>query len=330
MKKLFNILLVLVLVCSFNLGAALPVSAEEIEPPEGINWDDWDIEDGTIYGYYGDETEITVPAVDQYGVPVTELYSSVFMDNTTVKKIVVSEGIEMIGGQCFRGCTALEECVLPQSVNTFTWGVNFSDCTNLKKVNLPAALEEIPLSTFSGCRSLSEIIITYGIKRIQPHAFCDTQLKRVVLPETVEQVTSRAFSNLRTEGEFELIICNPNCELGGAYNDEGVEVNLLGARNEIECRVIGHENSTAAEFYAQEGILPETKFVAKSAEYFENLPENQVGYGVDIDGDADSILLWIIIAAAAVVVLAAGAVVIVIVIKKTKSNDEDEDLETEE
>ena len=140
----------------------------EVEIIEPDNIEDWGYieEDGTITitNYNGNDTEIVIPNYIN-NIPVKKIEnvslrnnetilkqngeivrlggtSTWFNGNKTVTKIVISEGIEIIGDNAFAGSTALEEIQLPQSLKTIGDDV-FYQSTNLREITIPSNVESV-------------------------------------------------------------------------------------------------------------------------------------------------------------------------------------------
>ena len=112
---------------------------------------------------------IEVPAcVD--GAPAKEIAPDAYADNTTVKEIVLPEGLERIGDRAFRGCTELREIVLPSTLKTIGDGA-FEGCSRLWEAILPEGLRHIGSSAFRGCMRMDSPRIPKTVERIGDRAF---------------------------------------------------------------------------------------------------------------------------------------------------------------
>ena len=80
--------------------------------------------------------------------------------------------IILLDTQMFYNCTALTECVLPDTVQTIGTET-FYGCSSLSSIQLPAALTTIWTSAFAGCTSLDSITIPAGVTLIYGSAFKD-------------------------------------------------------------------------------------------------------------------------------------------------------------
>ncbi len=154
------------------------------------------VERGVLVKYSGSDAELKIPG------GVREIGAKAFMDNKSLRKVVVHDGVKSIGEECFSGCTELKEVSLPEGV-TFVGYRAFANCEKLTKVNLPdsvaflgnyaflncAALKEIHIPkrvptigkcTFKGCRSLTEVAVPRRVKGICDNAFRDcVSLKKI-------------------------------------------------------------------------------------------------------------------------------------------------------
>ena len=297
MKKLLTSIVALCILFTMCFVGAIDASAAKYK----INWDDWDIEDGVLYGYWGDEvSDLLVPSMDQFGVRITMINSHAFLNHTYLENVIVSEGIEMIGGEAFKGCTNLKKVELPASLTSFTWGNVFTSCTSLESIVIPGGVSEIPVGNFSDCTSLEEIIFTPGGEDItlRMFAFNGTNPRKVVLTDNVVAIHSTAFYNLKLTGDCEIIFCNPNVALGGGEDNVG---NVSEATKPILGVAPGYDvngnvtttylkGSTAQKWFeetmfnynGQAGVEypPYPKKNAMTSEtYFQSLEENKAGYG---------------------------------------------------
>ena len=154
------------------------------------------VERGVLVKYSGSDAELKIPG------GVREIGAKAFMDNKSLRKVVVHDGVKSIGEECFSGCSELKEVSLPEGV-TFVGYRAFANCEKLTKVNLPdsvaflgnyaflncTALKEIHIPkrvptigkcTFKGCRSLTEVAVPRRVKGICDNAFRDcVSLKKI-------------------------------------------------------------------------------------------------------------------------------------------------------
>lgn len=176
--------------------------------------------------YDGSEAIVNIPTYyeidgEQYGI--TQIADRVFyhrseieeiyMPNQIVKtgyfsfqycenlrKIVLSDKLELLGDSCFWGCVNLSEIHLPESLKKIDayafWG------TSIKEIDIPESVKEIRLGAFNQCRNLetvymrsNELIKTSFTEVYQAFSNCPS-LQKIYVPEHLveEYKTAEYFS----------------------------------------------------------------------------------------------------------------------------------------
>lgn len=90
---------------------------------------DFDIRDGILYKYTGNEPAVVIP-----------------------------NSVSRIYEKAFRGCSSVVSIEIPNSVTWIDWGA-FSFCENLECIKLPSSLEFISVSAIEGSKKLKSIIM---------------------------------------------------------------------------------------------------------------------------------------------------------------------------
>ena len=135
-----------------------------------------------------------------------------------VKKVMIEDGITVIGRnafdgcanltnvsipgsvtqinyQAFRGCTSLTALDIPDSVNDLDTGV-FYGCSSLKTVHLPANLKSVYTNTFYNCSSLTDIVLPDSLTNIGSFAFYGcSSLSAIQIPGGVTAIGNSAFES---------------------------------------------------------------------------------------------------------------------------------------
>lgn len=118
----------------------------------------------------------------------------------TITKVVIPEGVTTIEQYAFAKLTALEEVVLPSTLNLIGLGA-FQGCTKLSKINLEN-VQFINERAFSGCALADTLGYDESGKpkaakmvSIGNYAFENCKLDTVALPETAQSIGIGAFSN---------------------------------------------------------------------------------------------------------------------------------------
>ena len=167
--------------------------------------------------------------------------------NSTIKKLVVEEGITVLSGSgpsggctnctvvelpdsltditalwCFYGWNGLTDITIPKNVKTITDNT-FYNCTSLKTVTIEGPVETIPSGMFINCSKLETVKFAEGVKNISGTVFYQCyRLQDVYFPSTVESISSTAFLYANsgvtihgTKGSFVETWCN---EKGYAFS----------------------------------------------------------------------------------------------------------------
>ena len=108
-----------------------------------------------------------------------EMTDSPFSQNSSIKSVIIENGVTSIVTYAFSGCTSLTSITIPDSVVSIGESA-FDGCTSLVSVTLSKSITTIEYSTFFGCSSLTSIEIPKSVTTIVNFAFCGcTNLKDV-------------------------------------------------------------------------------------------------------------------------------------------------------
>ena len=93
---------------------------------------------------------------------IKKITSRCFEACTALKSVKFEKGspIQELVGCCFKGCSSLEEVILPDNlsfIGTEISGETFALCTSLKTINLPKTVTKIQDGTFLECTALENI-----------------------------------------------------------------------------------------------------------------------------------------------------------------------------
>lgn len=119
---------------------------------------------------------ISIPStvtLDGLSYDVTKIANNAFKNNKTLKKVVISSKVLVIGDGAFYGCKKLSTVSLGANVTTI--GKNaFYNCIALKKIVIPSKVNKIGSKAFYGCKKLLSITIksaTLTTKNVGSKAF---------------------------------------------------------------------------------------------------------------------------------------------------------------
>ena len=144
------------------------------------------IDGSTFLQYFGDETEIALPA------NVTSIGAYAFA-GTNVRTVLVPGNIRTIGANAFSGCDTLESVRLLSGVRTISANA-FYGAAGLMEVEIPNTVTSIGASAFYGCSSLQEVVVPNSVTSIGAGAFqgCNSLVK-MTLPFVGKSRTATAY-----------------------------------------------------------------------------------------------------------------------------------------
>ncbi len=139
---------------------------------------------------------------------------SPFVNNLSIKKAIIGEGVTNVGVEAFDSCYNLTTVELPNGLTSIGDRAFLSSA--LSNIDFPSSLTSIGDSAFWDCRSLTNIIIPNGVKSIGNDAFekC-IHLISVVIPESVISIGGAAFSECSALTSISVAPMNNNY-----YSDE--------------------------------------------------------------------------------------------------------------
>ena len=135
-------------------------------------------------------------------------------ENTTLKEVILPEGLISIEEAAFAHCTALEKLNVPSTVNTL--GRWILENTKVTSFTIPQGVTAIPASCFYGS-AITTINIPSSVKTIDNFAFQDAKLTEVVIPSSVTSIGEWAFGCNNDNPTLQSVIIEaditeiPNC-----------------------------------------------------------------------------------------------------------------------
>ena len=196
-KRLLSILLTVLLLCAVPLVLGLVNTAYAAEAVRSGACGDnvtWKLtSDGTL-------TISGTGEMSGYGVSYT--YEDVVVSTYTpweayrssIKSIVIKDGVTSIGGGVFAGCGNLTSVAIPSSVTSIGWCA-FLSCSSLKSVHVPSGTTTIDARAFSNCTGLTDVTIPGSVTSINNSAFSKcSSLTSVTIPDGVTSIGDSAFA----------------------------------------------------------------------------------------------------------------------------------------
>ncbi len=143
-----------------------------------------------ICPWWDEQVEKAKASENQLLIIGKELVQS-FSDKETIE---VPAGVVTIGERAFFQST-VKEIILPEGITTIDFDA-FKECNFLEKINLPTTLIKIGNEAFAFCFQLKEIIVPENVTEIPYECFlyCES-LESVTLPATLTTIGQCAFSD---------------------------------------------------------------------------------------------------------------------------------------
>lgn len=148
--------------------------------------DNFDIEDGKLLHYLGDEEIVYVPK------SVTVIGHRAFSRNNHIRAVYLGDNVTAIESDAFNECINLEVFIMSDNVE-YIGESAFELCARLKYIYLSKNLEIIKESLFEGCVNLKDISMPPRLTIIEEAAFSYTGLIHVRIPEFVSYIGMFAF-----------------------------------------------------------------------------------------------------------------------------------------
>ena len=155
---------------------------------------------------------------DTDAVIVPGLFSSIGKEafyESTVRSVVIEEGVSKIGSSAFCGCSNLESVTLPNSMEEIGYDA-FGHCEKLKELVLPTNLKKLGEAPFANCKF--KIIVSDDndfFKVVNEKLFSKDGKKLIYSPTNSEEKIYAVPKGTQTI-----------CELAFAWNDQITEVIL--------------------------------------------------------------------------------------------------------
>lgn len=134
-------------------------------------------------------------AISSFRIPQTvkSVGSNAFAANAALIEVVFEGAKTELDHFLFLDCTSLERVVLPDQLRKLPVWL-FRNCTSLRDVTLPSALVELDDQIFENCTSLQELVIPDGVKELRFFARDCTSLERIVLPASLNKISEYTFT----------------------------------------------------------------------------------------------------------------------------------------
>ena len=138
----------------------------------------------------------------------------VFEGCTSLKSVVIGNGVSAIRLSTFKNCTSLKSIIIPESVTEIGSSV-FEGCASLKHITLPKSLTEIEPRALYGCTSLESVIVADGNPKYDSREGCNAIIETATntlyagcevttIPESVTTIGSVSFAGCTSLESFSI------------------------------------------------------------------------------------------------------------------------------
>lgn len=116
-----------------------------------------------------------------------------YSHRSSVRKVVLPEGLTQVGSYAFANCTQLDDIMLPNTVERMGDHA-FAHCTSLTDIEVPAGVTSLSGWSFFECTGLQNVTMHEGLTTIGSNAFYGcTAMADLELPATLTTISNGAF-----------------------------------------------------------------------------------------------------------------------------------------
>lgn len=149
--------------------------------------------------FHGHVPEVLVLPSSVANCPVEFIGSSIFAQNSKIRKVILPIQLKIIPKYAFCGCSHLEEIVFPNTLVSIG-PYAFYGCKKLKNIKLNNCLKQISIAAFSQCHSLEGTLeLPEKLEIIQRFAFseCD-HISKIHMKNEVIEIGQHAFNDCQS------------------------------------------------------------------------------------------------------------------------------------
>lgn len=141
----------------------------------------------TLVKYRGSEEKLVVPE------GITVIGEKAFAGNEAIGKVILPQSIKEIHEEAFSDCLLLQTINLVEGLEHIGESA-FENCVKLIRADLPESITIIEKSTFNRCKKLNEVSFGSKVKEIRNLAFygCNS-LKNLQFPRELESIGDMSF-----------------------------------------------------------------------------------------------------------------------------------------
>ncbi|MCD7919855.1 MAG: leucine-rich repeat domain-containing protein [Clostridiales bacterium] len=129
---------------------------------------------------------------------LTEIGSQAFY-GSSVESVTIPSTVTVIGANAFQSCSSLREVIIEGTSLVEIGDGAFNYCTSLESINLPDSITIIGEQAFERCSALTEITLPESLTTLGTGAFLTAGLTDIYMPEGMELEKYDATSSLNTD-----------------------------------------------------------------------------------------------------------------------------------
>jgi hypothetical protein len=171
-----------------------------------------ELPDGTYSITCNNKTECTkaeIPSTYE-GQPVTVIGNRAFVNCTTLKSVIIPDGIIKIDSLAFYGCNSLTGIKIPDSVISI--GENaFRYCKVLTSAIIGDNVINIDSYAFNSCTSLTSVIIGNSVTTVGESVFSGCPIEKATIPAFIAPyINDSAINEITCVGSLLIILIGTN------------------------------------------------------------------------------------------------------------------------
>ena len=176
--------------------------------------------------------------IDRIVIPGDVILGEYSFSNTSLKSIIVQDGLVETPSGVFSQNRSLIEIVLPNSITKLGYRT-IGYCTSLTYFDFPDNLIEVGEQVCCGCESLKEVSWPTNVQTINRYAFYKSGLVTVELPDTVQLLGEYAFACSYTLRDIKLSNSLTTIQAKAFSNcDELETINLPSSLHTLESNAL--------------------------------------------------------------------------------------------